>query len=233
MLPGMSTHQATSRQMALPAAARLAAATKSINNTLTAILQHVRRSACLLGVVLTFLGCADEKAQAPPIQNPTGNDPADHIIELTAVDYEQLTAYLHEQRGNVVVLDLWNTSCEPCLTALPDLAELARDYSGQPVVCVTVNNDYTGAAATTPQDSHDKVLSMLKTLEIDVKNFLSTVPDRQLYQQPLFKENRVYTVPAVLVIDPSGENVTKFGGADEDSPYGEVREHVQALLDSA
>jgi thiol-disulfide isomerase/thioredoxin len=158
---------------------------------------------------------------------------AEGPIDLRPTDYAQLQRFLESHRGHPIVLDVWSTSCEPCVRELPNLAMLKRDYGGRGVVCATLNIDYTGAAGTTPEDARPEALALLEALDVNVHNFYFTAPDRKLFQQAAFKERGLYAPPAVLLFDASGAVVEAFTEAGEDGPlYERVRQAVDRLLET-
>jgi thiol-disulfide isomerase/thioredoxin len=48
--------------------------------------------------------------------------------------------------GKVVLIDFWATWCGPCREALPNIQEIARKFSGQPLVILSVSLDSDDAA---------------------------------------------------------------------------------------
>jgi thiol-disulfide isomerase/thioredoxin len=149
---------------------------------------------------------------------------------LQPIDYAGFLEFIASHRGHPVVLDVWSTSCEPCVRELPNLAKLQQDYRERGVVCVSLNVDYTGAADTRPSDAREAAAPVLEALGIDVHNFYSTVPDRDLFKEELFKNHKLYAVPAILVFDQSGDVVASHGEAADESPYDKVRATVDSLF---
>lgn len=48
---------------------------------------------------------------------------------------------LDRMQGRVVLIDFWATWCVPCMKELPQLKQIARDFSGQPLVILSVSWD--------------------------------------------------------------------------------------------
>jgi thiol-disulfide isomerase/thioredoxin len=152
-------------------------------------------------------------------------------LRLRGVDYEGLLAFLESHKGHPIVLDIWSTSCDPCIRELPNLARLQEDYSDRGVVCASFNIDYTGAEGTTPDEAKERAREVLEALDVRVQNLYGTISDRDLYRTELFKENQVYAIPAILVFDKSGRVIAKFGdSAQGASPYEQVRSAIDRLL---
>ena len=48
---------------------------------------------------------------------------------------------LDRMQGRVVLIDFWATWCVPCMKELPQLKQIARDFSGQPLAILSVSWD--------------------------------------------------------------------------------------------
>jgi thiol-disulfide isomerase/thioredoxin len=48
---------------------------------------------------------------------------------------------LADYRGKVVVMDFWYRGCGWCMYAMPQVKQLAEDFSGKPVVVLGMNTD--------------------------------------------------------------------------------------------
>lgn len=48
---------------------------------------------------------------------------------------------LDQMQGRVVLIDFWATWCVPCMKELPELKKIAKDFSGQPLVILSVSWD--------------------------------------------------------------------------------------------
>lgn len=78
-------------------------------------------------LILTLCCCAAASAALPIVPGVEAPD-----FEITLLDGE--TFRLSDQRGKVVLLNLWATWCGPCVMEMPDLDQLARDYEDDLVV---------------------------------------------------------------------------------------------------
>ena len=60
-------------------------------------------------------------------------------FQLTALDGSKVT--LESLAGKVVLIDFWATWCGPCREALPHVKEIAKRFSGQPLVILSISLD--------------------------------------------------------------------------------------------
>lgn len=60
-------------------------------------------------------------------------------FSITTMDGKHLS--LDDLAGKVVLIDFWATWCGPCKEALPHMKEVARKFSGQPLVVLSVSLD--------------------------------------------------------------------------------------------
>ncbi len=92
-----------------------------------------------------------------PVVNATKYDSLEHYYEAIAdkvqvhpllgkdapsfagVTLDEKQVSPKELEGKVVVLDFWATWCEPCLTAMPILVDVAKEYDGDDVIVFAVN----------------------------------------------------------------------------------------------
>ncbi len=56
---------------------------------------------------------------------PTKSDRT-NAVELTLADLAQLSEIVKSQAGKVVVVDVWSTSCAPCMREFPHLVALSH-----------------------------------------------------------------------------------------------------------
>ncbi|MEW5916267.1 MAG: TlpA disulfide reductase family protein [Gemmatimonadota bacterium] len=63
----------------------------------------------------------------------------------TTIDAPFLEKSLNDYRGNVVILNVWATWCEPCIVEMPSLEKLHRRYGAQGLRIVAVSVDAPGS----------------------------------------------------------------------------------------
>lgn len=175
-----------------------------------------RRSAAgptaLLAVLLTVAGCSDNTVAA---QARAGDDKGyisgDGAVQVVApeqrgevVDLEGTTLEgdpwsSQEQRGDVLVVNVWGSWCGPCQAEAPDLERVYTDYAqaGEPVTFIGVNDRDSAPTALAFQDA--KGIS-----------YPSLVDDggRTLLDLRGFAQSR----PTTLVLDPQGRVAARVAG---------------------
>jgi peroxiredoxin len=123
---------------------------------------------------------------------------------------------LADYRGQVVVLAFYNTGCEACGVALPELTELAREYRGRGLRVLAVNLDHSGNAAR----ARDYLAGMGVRLET-------------IHADSGASGYNVYGVPSFYVIDRAGiVRAHSLGLSMADLHVEWVRPSGRALLDS-
>ena len=125
-------------------------------------------------------------------------------VQLDEGSWDDLKKYVAKQKGKVVVVDLWSTSCLPCMKEFPHLVELSSKYPKR-VVCVSFSCDFYGVASKPPSYYRPNVEKFLRKKKATFKNFLSTTPS-----DDLFEKIDLASIPAVLVFGPDGKLAKRF-----------------------
>ena len=81
----------------------------------------------------------------PPLSGPVAGLPGGGApLELALTRHTERTAWkLSDERGSVVLLDVWATWCEPCRDSLPMYQDLAKQFGsrGLKVYAISVDAD--------------------------------------------------------------------------------------------
>ena len=189
-----------------------------------------RFEAVIAGLVLFLGGCqpaAGGKPAAPPAtetlvstaqanddttlsstQSATESSESDAKIVLEAKSLPEILQRIGAEKGKWTIVDVWSTSCVPCMKEFPNLVALAKKYPDK-VRCVSVNVDYLGLKSKTVEDYRADVEKFLKAQKAEFANFLCATPDSDV-----FTELEIESIPAVLVFSPEGEKRKSFTDAN-------------------
>jgi thiol-disulfide isomerase/thioredoxin len=138
---------------------------------------------------------------------------ADSAPKLSLKDLSGHTQKLSAQRGRIVVLNFWATWCGPCKDELPRLSKLSQSYAGKNVRFVAVSIDAAKDRA--------KIEPLLRRLNLDLEVWVGADLDT------LEKFRLGNVVPGTIVIDETGEVVTRVTGEARDE---DVRTSLDWLL---
>lgn len=108
-------------------------------------------------------------------------------FELTTLAGQHLS--LDSLTGKVVLIDFWATWCAPCVAALPRIRNIANEYSGQPLVVLSVSLDSDEAAWK----------------DFVARNNMTWLQFRDGTDGILAHQFGVHAVPATFTIDADGE----------------------------
>lgn len=173
----------------------------------------------LLTVLLISLGC--ETSSPPPSTVPStgtipaGPSPAETTAAKAATEatptvaidiknWDETLALVAEHKGKIVVLDLWSTSCDPCMVEFPHLVELHKQHGGK-LVCLSASCDYAGIKSKPPESYRDRVLEFLTKQNATFQNVLLNVES-----DVLFEKIELASIPAVYVFGKDGKVAKRF-----------------------
>lgn len=128
-------------------------------------------------------------------------EPADRgePIVFTGTTYEGAPFSAEEQRGHVLVLNIWYAACAPCRKEAPELATIARDYADRGVAFLGVN----------VRDAAGPALSFEKNFDMPY----SSVPDTDAQiMYALRGQVAPNAVPSTLVLDEEGRVAARISG---------------------
>jgi thiol-disulfide isomerase/thioredoxin len=147
--------------------------------------------------------------------------PAEKSVELKTVKYRDLVKAVREQRGKVVIIDVWADFCIPCKREFHNLVELHKDYAEKGLVCMSVTLD--------KPEAKDGALKFLQKQKATFANYL-------LDESQEFWAERwhIQGPPAVFVFDRQGRRAGKFDSENPDKPldYDDVKKLVRKLLEA-
>lgn len=195
----------------------------------------------VLALNLCFAGCSpstpsgqsSDGAKKTSSENSTGSDrgtvpDADmgaSQVTLHTLDDQGVRALVESKQGKVVVMDVWSTSCPPCVAEFPSLVKLSRKYPER-LACISLSLDYEGVGQPDDPEVKEPVLEFLRQQQATFDNVLSSVESEEM-----LKRLGVPAPPAVFVYDEQGELRKTFDDSDgEGFTYEQVEAFVRELL---
>ncbi|MBM4067464.1 MAG: TlpA family protein disulfide reductase [Planctomycetes bacterium] len=127
-------------------------------------------------------------------------------IDVQVVSYDGLKDLVLKNRGKVVVVDFWSTSCIPCLKNMPHMVEMQHRFAKDGLVTITVSCDKLDADIKTEADRKQLVLESLTRKKADLVNVILD-ESWKLAEDKL----RISALPGVYVFSRDGKWV-QFGG---------------------
>ena len=174
-------------------------------------------------------GTADAQSGTPVAANPPKAAPAEskpaaeaNSIELRELDWNTLQELVATNRGKVVVVDIWSTSCEPCIREFPNLVALKQRHPDD-VIAISFNCDYDGRKTRPVAYYRERVLKFLTSQKAEsIVNGMCTTA-----AEDLFKQIDVDSIPAVFVYDRTGKLARRF---DNRTPVSETEKEISYKL---
>lgn len=173
------------------------------------------RWTALLLFSLAVFGC-ESNSQTPPAKakgpdttlpvEPTGDSAKSSAVTvaLEIKNWDETLALVAEHKGKVVVLDVWSTSCDPCMVEFPHLVELHKQH-GDKLACMSASCDYAGIKSKPPESYRDHVLEFLTKQNATFQNVLLNVES-----DALFEKIELASIPAVYVFGKDGKVAKRF-----------------------
>jgi thiol-disulfide isomerase/thioredoxin len=204
------------------------------------MLQALSRSCCRSLITVITLSCVlsgcGQSDQIEAVRQPASMGVEEQVtITIELGTWESVLQIVEQNRGKVVVVDLWSTSCVPCIKELPRLAGLQEARSDD-VVCISFNVDYVGIVSKPPEYYLDRVEEVLQKCKANYSNVLCTTE-----ADVLFQDLDLPSIPAVFVFDRNGSLAQRFDAslldeeADEDEAFTyehDVEPLVRRLIES-
>ncbi len=146
--------------------------------------------------------------EAPPLET----DNASNALNVGLASYDELQKQIKDLSGKVVVVDIWSTSCLPCMEEFPNLVELSKK-DPERLACISFNVDFMGLPRETVESHRKDIESFLEKKEAStVINLISTEPDTVV-----LAKYQVESMPAIMIIDQTGKMVAKATDANASS----------------
>ena len=170
-----------------------------------------------VGVLLCVAGIT-RAADAPAEQ---GSSP----LHVQIFDWEQTQQLIAAHKGQVVLVDIWTTTCPACVEKFPEFVALQQVHGAQGLACISVNCDYDGVPDKPPAHYRPKVEKFLQEQQAEFDNVLLSVPFADFLEQI-----DLASTPSYLLYDAEGKLVRRF---DNDAALREEDEFTMADVAAA
>ncbi|MES2793418.1 MAG: TlpA disulfide reductase family protein [Planctomycetota bacterium] len=166
------------------------------------------------------------------VRSLSAQAPKTAAVSVKILNWEESLEIVKKNKGKIVVMDVWSTSCDPCMKEFPNLVKLHQAH-GKDVACISVSTDYAGSKNKPPEYYRERVLKFLQEQEAGFDNVLLNVPSDEL-----FEKIELSSIPAVYVFGRDGKLVKRFDSEsaenlktnEEAFTYADVNKVVQGLL---
>lgn len=193
----------------------------------------------LFGLVLTILACGNESGpsqsneegnQTPQVSvNPTpvpeapltqGSDVDDQSVKsgVDEVSLQQLLDYIRNRGSKPLIINVWATTCEPCVEEMPYLVELYEKYRNERIDFLALSTDYLfGTTAKVPE--------FIKKLNMTLPVKVLVTSDQNKAINSLHP-NWQGDLPVTFVYNGEGERVKSFFGPQTKETFEQAIQSV-------
>lgn len=130
----------------------------------------------------------------------TSSHAGDSIKKMTA---SELKAVLENNKGKVVILDLWATWCPPCRKEIPGFINLYNKYKGNGVEIIGIAFDENGVEVVPPSSKKwESIIPFISMVEI--------LPSYMTYRhiQPPSFTGKTVKKPTGILVSCQKKNLT-------------------------
>jgi thiol-disulfide isomerase/thioredoxin len=125
-------------------------------------------------------------------------------VSLQAGTWKDVQKIVSSSSGKIVVVDVWSTSCLPCMKEFPGLVSLHREFPDD-VVCISFNVDYVGIRNKPAEFYRNRVAGFLEKQQAGFSNILCTEES-----DAFFAAENLSSIPAVYVYGRDGKLAKRF-----------------------
>lgn len=182
----------------------------SVRNTLQRkhwYIKAISKICCLPLAILALIAgvCAASDGDRKTVETVAVSVSASSAeVTLTAGSWADVKKLAAEHLDKIVIVDIWSTSCLPCMEEFPHLVELQKQHP-EKILCISLNVDYAGIKTKPPETYRPRVEKFLKKQEAAFPNFLCTTD-----AETLFGELKLTSIPAVYVFEKGGQLAKRF-----------------------
>ena len=168
--------------------------------------------AILLPLLLAGLtACSKEEKALAETPKPAAADKQRTTVNFTFRTLEGVDKKLSDYRGQVVIVDLWDTWCPPCRMEIPHFIELQNQYG---------ERGFSMLGVAFGREGIDTVKNFVRDNRINYTNALMT-------QEIMSQFGDITGIPTTFVIDREGAVYKKYVGYREKSVF---ENDIKALL---
>ena len=108
----------------------------------------------------------------------------------------ELDSLITHRNGNILLLNIWATWCEPCKEEFPDLIKFSLVYKKKNVQFAAISVDY-------PDEVKEKIITFIDSLQLPFHIFVADFVSQDSFINTL---NREWSgaVPATFIFDTNG-----------------------------
>jgi thiol-disulfide isomerase/thioredoxin len=161
---------------------------------------------------------------------PTQGGGKDDKVDLKVVNYEGLCDLVRANKGKVILLDFWATTCIPCKQQFPYTVEMHKNFADKGLVVISVSTDRLKNDFNDPdfKDPRTKILTFLRDQKATLTNVVLDEP-LEVFKNKL----RIEAIPCLYVFNREGQ-WSQFTGdtlkTDEKKRPYQVEEYIKQLL---
>ncbi len=170
---------------------------------------------------LLLSGCAKDNAERSNMEptNPASSETETALVtisfETTDLEGDVVSSDIFSQ-SKLTMLNVWATYCNPCLSEMPDLGELAAEYDRSDFQLIGIVSDVT--------EGEDQSLAE-NLVQQTGANYTHLLLNQSLYDALL---SNVSAVPTTFFLDENGTPLGYVVGARERSAWEEI---INGLLE--
>lgn len=139
-------------------------------------------------------------------------------VKLEPIDAGELRKLAANKSENYRLINLWSTTCVPCMTELSELVNINRMYRRRHFEMYTITTD--------PPDLHDAALDVLRKNHVSCRNYIFNSEDRDDLAEALDPKWEG-PVPYTILVAPGGEIVRRWKDAFDP---GELKSEISIRL---
>ncbi|MEX1098678.1 MAG: TlpA disulfide reductase family protein [Planctomycetales bacterium] len=144
------------------------------------------------------------------------NDAAPRDVSLREAGWGEVQKMVAARRGKVVAVDVWMSTCLPCLERLPHFVAIQERF-GDDVACISVNCDYVGLDDQPVATYRADALAELRKQDAGrIENVLLTDPLLEFMERA-----GVESTPTLFLYARDGRPAKRFDNANAKGPEEE------------